>query len=537
MFNKKKILIFCSILTQISIIYAFPYRLCRLVLLDDNKKIQKTIDLISDIHIETHEKVKKPSRGQRSLLLAEEQHEFTTPERTLLIALRKLNTTSPEAIELLWEYVPGEGTELPGQSDFLKYGGRQAKKEFLSDNKINFKESDSKRERLRPDLQYMKMSGSSWLPDYLDLSTFHGHYNKVIDQINKEADQKENAASELAKNLHKKLLEFSRLMDIHSTEYGNKANLDTFFKYINKLKDKGVLEKILIMDLADYEFIYNVLNSHASHIIVYAGGGHCESVIKYIMQHGYIKIIDIDTEPLDNEFYSALSHKTWNVLLESPQKSLRRYYNYGKKPLTIKAPKNLIKEWTELLSDYEPMGDLAMFKKLQILVPQLHKTYTNFLEARNRKTGGTLLLHAVKNNYFESAKYLLKNQARPNARDYRRRTPLFHALYSPKMVELLLRNGADPYLIEGYGRKKLLSYLAELPDSNEYGHRKMTQKQLEDLINKVKREHKLSKKFPWITKPLLIKPLSKASIAALELETVSKPTGNEFIDISALDLD
>lgn len=486
------------VLLQVTALQAYPYRFTRLMLLDKDKKIEKTVDLISDRHVEIHEKVKRRSRGQKSLLSAEETSIFTTTERSLLSTLRTIHETASEKIDLLWEYVADENNLLPNQSHFIFYGGKQARSIFIPHNSKNqaglfFKDSDTQRKEagLGFELLWYKLNHNPEM-DLSDFkaSVFQQQYSKVAAYVRSTAQDPDNKALALSQELDKKLNAGERLFEAVINKYGDGATLDDLLEYcFATLTSQEIFDFFtpFLEDIANYEFIYNIMNSKTSRSIVYAGGAHCTAVIDYLIKHGYTKIIDINAQPRDTILDIPISHKAWSFLQESAQKSLQRYQAHGKKPFIFDAPQELITAWVSVMQT--ALGDKPTLKTLQKLVPQIHKGYANLIEARDQNTGESFLFSLVKNNYLTSAAYLLKNQARPNALNNQGETPLFYALYSPEMTALLLHNGANPYLVTKNGRT-LLSSRAALPEKNSGGAQKISEHDLKTLLEKTAQEKK-----------------------------------------------
>lgn len=452
MFNKKKILIFAAIITHIPDLYAFPTRFTRMMLLKKDGSIEKTVDLIHEIHERYHEQICKPYEKQTGLITPEEKQAFTSPERTLLINLRKLAKTSPEKIDLLWEY--SEDAGLPRECTFITYAGMQAKKEFTPDKKVVFQDIDTMRRPLRNEFGVMLHKAFDVARNY-PLKDFNEKCENVKNELLKDLE-----TAKKAKDHHRQIFLESLIGTLDTIaninkklkgESGAPATLyDMMFEIAPILKMDPVI-KDLITRITDYEIMRNILDQNAKHFVVYAGSIHSSEVSKQLEKYNYITMLDVGS-PDYKGTNPPLSHAAWKFLLEAPEGSLKRYKEKGEwygilknknAPFVHLASTKQIDEWYDLLKNVTQFGsDDAFLQKLEKFVNLGKENYINFLETRD-EDGNTVLFKAAAANYLNGVTYLLKNHARVNAFNYKGETPLFASKLSKDMIQLLVKNGAD----------------------------------------------------------------------------------------------
>lgn len=511
MSNKKNLLIFCVLITQLSVIQAFPTRLTRMILLKDDGSIQQTVDLISDTHLRHHQQICKPYKQQAGLITPQEKQAFTTPERTLLITLRKLAETSPDKIDLLWEYSDEKG--LPRECTFIAYAGMQAKKEFTDDKQVIFKDIDTLRESLGLENKLLYFEDTE-VTDRYYLQNFQEKCNNLKNQLAQELGTTKindpnytTFLSSIIKNLSNMDTEIGKI----THQLGPSPTLKDTLVYTEK--HAGTFRSILLdlwQDITDYEIIRTIFNKKDARFIVYAGGAHCGRIKDQLERYKYVTMLNVGSYDENFAFrrLPPLSHTAWKFLLETPNDSLKRYKEEGEwygvlknknAPFVHLALLGKIDEWHALFkkNGRRPPSDDAFLKKMKEFFQHGKETYTNFLEARE-DDGRTALFDAVDAGYLKSVEYLLKHHARVNAFNNKGETPIFYALYSKEMVELLLKNDANPTIVTNNGIS-LQKHLEKLPRKNTVGREKITTPQLKKLIKEHARAYWLEPSFTWRT--------------------------------------
>ncbi|MFA6066790.1 MAG: ankyrin repeat domain-containing protein [Candidatus Babeliaceae bacterium] len=492
---KQKVITFFSImlLCYSFITLSYPYRFQRLISLEkDGKTIKKCVDFIYDFHIKVPDFAKRPSikKVKEGLLKVDEQHALSTTERTLLAALRTLNQPGDAKIDLLWEFVPGSEKVSAAETHFLLYGGKILSQESKDANTITFINSDTYRTK--------KAFGALFNLAYIDSK--HGLSSDALNAITiKELLESLDAFFDdtpCDTNTDRQFCDLSKITDTEIYEVAKKNWLD--FKKIYETKARPIFSNILQRNsnatgeelrqqllkeknlnesgniatmynfMANFEFIINVLSTSKKHVIVYAGGLHCEAISRGLQNknaYGYNLIIDLGSNKIS--FISpVISYRAWDYLLETPLQSFNNYKRHGNRPFI-----NIVTPQSDVFQDFSkvrellvqtsnrrmieqlqsaaknivnPKPDTKMLEQLQQFFKKADKTFVNFIEWRIPEYDNqTLLFATVILGWVKSTEFLLKHGARANVRDNKGQTPLFYAGPYPEIVKLLLAFGAD----------------------------------------------------------------------------------------------
>ncbi|MFA6066791.1 MAG: ankyrin repeat domain-containing protein [Candidatus Babeliaceae bacterium] len=234
--------------------------------------------------------------------------------------------------------------------------------------------------------------------------------------------------------------------------------------------------------IADFEFLINILRSTKEHVIVYAGGLHCEKVSQWLKNldgYGYNLITDLGFN-VPNVYGITISHRAWDYLLEKPIQSFNNYKRHGNRPFinVVTEQSDVFKKFVQLcnLLDpkpntktlerlqlikniFNPRSDTKILEQLQQFFKKADTTFVNFIEARIPKYDNqTLLFATVNRGLIKSTDFLLKHGARANVRDDKGQTPLFYAGPYPEIVKLLLESGADTS-VKNNAHQSVIDYL------------------------------------------------------------------------------
>ncbi|MFA6066789.1 MAG: ankyrin repeat domain-containing protein [Candidatus Babeliaceae bacterium] len=482
------IILFCCPFITLS----YPYRFQRLISLEkDGKTIKKCVDFISDAHIQVPDFAKKPSmkKVKAGLLKVDEQHALSTPERTLLAALRTLNKPGRKEIDLLWEFVPNSEYYSIAEVDFIAYGGNILLQEFQDANNITFINSDTHRrgkvifdalfnlafihadrglssEELKS-ITIKKLLDS--LDAFFDDTPCDTNTNRQFCDLSKITDAESHKITQadwlFFKNLYQK-----EARPIFSNILQCKVNATAEDLRQQLLQEKNLTQSETITTMytfmTNFEFLINILSTSKEHVIAYAGGDHCDTISQGLKgPYGWNLVIDLGFN-IPDIYGVTISHRAWDYLLETPLQSLNNYKRHGDRPFIniVTAESDVLKKFVLLISIFNPRPDATRLERLKrslknIFYPrsdektleqlqqfftQADKTFVHFIEWRISKYDNqTLLFATVNQGLVKSTEFLLEHGARANVRDDKGLTPLFYAGPYPEIVKLLLASGAD----------------------------------------------------------------------------------------------
>ena len=476
----KKNMVFAFILYPV-IIFSSPYQYRRILLIDNNRII-KTVDLISDLHDPLHEIVSKPSR-KRSKLTPEEKTSFTSAERTLLITLRKL-TEEKRPIELLWEESidrpkfksptalnPAYSCQLNSndrmkdQWQWMEYSNRLKNEFNLSKgSSVIYKNTDTYRPLTQETDIYNLLPHETnisvnileapfknivyWLKSLLD-----PHHSKVIidlenikkNYFNNYFDHLYAFWKKFAEEKVRPLYEFLNII----LQKNPHITIKNFKELIKKQNQEYRLQMLLhgVFQLPDAEILIKLFGSSYDHSIVYAGGSHCDIVADYLITNfNGIEVINLGTDSHSTHKYNfspVLLARTWLFLEETPLVSFNRYKRYGMRPVINLASDTLWNDFVTLrdeLSVKPKRNEENTYNKLVDFYKKSSKTFIDFINVRDDQKK-TLLFYAITNNLLKIAHFLLQHGARVNIQDSSLQTPLHYAMSDEALI-LLLEHGA-----------------------------------------------------------------------------------------------
>lgn len=482
---KKLVIIAITIFSfSFSQIDAFPWQFQRLLLLE-NGTIIKVVDLIYDTHIIAKEPVKRPSKRQRMMLTKEEQQSLTKSERTLLATLLKIAQQEPKKA-LLWEY--GETIReakkfhSPEVNVFLDYAGWVMETELKKENndKMIFVDADTyRRDILLPFL--LQFESHFIIESTESLLKLIEYYQSLIDPKMSPIER------DLAKVEAINPVVYKKLHIIWKTYKKELENLNSTLQKIvheNPQIQVGVLIEQLdtkkralpknqaqilfasVSKIMNLEMIIKIFVVPEKHVIIYAGGAHCEDVDQMLEKDLNFKVVinvggTISSLRLqeirdrqETGYFVRLLPAVWdNFLQEKLEDSLKRYTKGGFIRLL---PENFAHQMDELYKMYNDKNvhERVVLKKTKQMLEQGFKAQVDMANASTTSLD-TLLHAAVSANRVEVAKFLLTHGANPNIPEAAYGLTPLHiasAENNVPMVRLLLQFSADKTMHDKMGR-------------------------------------------------------------------------------------
>lgn len=474
---------------------AFPYRFTRLIKTDAAGKIAKTVDLIYDTHVKIPQLTKKVALDKKMAIKKgispEEWPELAVVERSLEDSLRRLSEQPGEKIDLIWEWSEQHkayvymlsNLMVTDRSVFLLEGGKRFEEKFNANEgkRIKFVSGDTyRRDVPLSEILYLVHIVHKNLNGMI-LSNISGYLNETMKKADSDIQNNKsaivNSGYELLQEYFKYVKdEISKFLSKYGLE-GYPASSEKIDTWIQRIKEKGIAIRGKVLTYNDLyqdwfkiskiimnlELLVRMLSSNASHIIVYAGGNHCEDVMdEFISYHEFIKIIDIGIVPAEN-FYITLAPSAWNYLQEAPADSLRKgnyialmdekYYQEIAQTIEEDNP-GLLR--VSIVKSIRCRADLVNAISVEEHRSLLH--YAVLYDAQ--KCLALLLYYSALTNIkdllgntpifyvksVETAKELLKHGAKINIHNNSGETPLYHAVLMNEVetVSALLEAGADP---------------------------------------------------------------------------------------------
>lgn len=469
--------------------FALPYQLRRILLLSEDKEVIKTFDLISDRHEDATHLSENPSFLEQKYLKPEEKTAFVDSERRLLVALRKL-AEKHKSIEVLWEISRIERLteELFSEINinYCKYigYGQVLYEEFNQQQHNNFSFKNGDTYRFNDIGQPSRNLLISDIPDSAK-SFLLRDIIAFIPQLLDPKVSKAFADLETVKNTkHNKY--YKPLHDYWATSISPKSSrvipsfmeqyvqpvANYFEQFLNKNPDMTIGEfrqlvdslptdiEEKILDIADAEFIIKPFTSDVPHTIIYAGGAHCDAVVKILTdsRRGFngVKVIDIGADKsslkffsngnVDEELYTFLTPNAWIYLMEDPQRSLMHYKSRNKKALVNSANNTnweFEKIYKRIVNESDPnnaqpdIWDKEIMQKIMAFHQKASKTYIDFFNSIDASQR-TLIFYTVAHNLLKTTDYLIKHGAHIRVIDSDGKTPLYYA--QSKEMKKILKN-------------------------------------------------------------------------------------------------
>ncbi len=446
-----------------SFLYAYPYAFYRLIQ-EKDREIIKVVDLICDRHQNIEQKVSKPSRGiPITLLSSDERGIFTSVERTLLHTLREIaQKKETEPITLLWE---GNRVLFAAAPSGVFMQDIEAKfvKEFAEDQRKNiiFAPADSYR-----------FNSRAWTPlvykEFMDPNDIEQISLGMIGLFIKDTFRQPPLRGEADKDLQKIQDPALKLKLTTIWNHYVENTLKPFYeKYIANDEDMTLNEFIrlpiykefnkdfndkIIAVMTDYELLLKLFGS-TKHVIIYAGGEHCDGVVNMLMderntygldEYKFQLVMRCGIVRAPGLYNATLLPDFCRLLKESPQLILSKYKAKGKYDHVIY--NSTIGRFFDVM---QQMRQLTFKEQQQMLNPILSEARAAYVDLINAQdaSGHTALYYAVENQSFEMTKFLLNHGAIVNITDAPYgNTPLMEAVSSgdKSITMLLLNKGANP---------------------------------------------------------------------------------------------
>lgn len=451
--------VWCSMLWYAA--YPIPISFERFVQLNTDGKIIKTVDLIGDAHKPFREIVNQPSRKRA---LGEEKSYFTTAERTLVSTLRSLGERAPTKT-LLWEYPHIDMNSM--DTYFLLAGGNLLQND-LKNTFVSFIDCDTYRSFLEPELRFLLGARdvsngplATFQEKLIQLTSieFPPFQQDLVRAKQVSQDQSDWILKEwqfFIKTVKSSFLQ--KILDPYLQQNTN-ATLQDFKSYIEKnAQVEKIFDKLILELLMEFETVFKLMSFETSHSIVYAGAAHGVHIAS-MLDKGlhYSKVITIMPPSISGKerFFLPLSTKTWQYLTEDAQKSVTRYKQFGKKPLSKNIEVALIHEFIALFDALQAgaLSDEAALMRLKDLFLKADKTFFNLLEARENALGETLLYGAIKHGLKETVTYLINKGARLTIRNNEWKSPLHYAALLPDpAIFTMILDRVDTYFKDKEGK-------------------------------------------------------------------------------------
>ncbi len=430
------------------LVFSFPYRITRLI-----GPSAKIVDLVFELHIKlTHP---EPGVSRRNLFKqiigSTKGWRYTMAERRLIDVFNELNKKSPFGpIDLLWEINNQTIKESCGEEfNFLFEMGCSMSQQFdpAKGKKIQFRPVDNFRDPILgmlfdvvihpddyKDIQLLKIST---VQKYLTAVTNKSSelFLQAKNQLPKQMDQR---LTQIWDNIKNGLQHLSKTINIYPPTM-------TIGKLAKELKSKENFAswwyETIIENIADFEMLLNILVSKKKHIILYAGGAHCNRLIKLLENNFNFKVVfdlGISTDVVNNifmprEIFPNLSSKAINLLTKraiKQDKQLIQLIQDRSANLFIKA--------------MDITDERTFIQLLKQIVKDAKKSFANLFDVEYK--GKTLLHKAIENAWDTAANFLLEQpDISLDIKDEQGNTPLHRAIVKNQVeiVEQLLKKGAS----------------------------------------------------------------------------------------------
>ncbi|MDP3889503.1 MAG: ankyrin repeat domain-containing protein [bacterium] len=446
----KKVILFLF-LTGIVTLHGYPYEFRRLIQ-QENGKITKVVDLISDVHVLIAHPTLANEEDDNFLqenLLSDERDVFDSASRRLLATLRymgkkasdpkkllieayTLKETTPAEIELVRkEYLTGR---------FLRYIRYQYLMEFSPEKKQEIVAESIDTIRKHPGIYsfivclYFGKCGPDNKATIGELVT--PLFNELLKNPRSVAELCLNQAQECPL-IYSKLqkmweLQKQKIMD-YKTKYfeqtlqENPSMLVTdFIKTVRSYH--FTYDSHTLLDLIDFESMVKILSSKEKHVIVYAGGAHCTRVAHYLKKDFNFKpFVHVGLAvtlfaPVDYSF--PLSERAWVFLEEQPQQSIAR--GPTKKVLYYSSLNEL---FTALKNPHQKNIE----SKILRLLNQGASAYVDIANVQEIETGNTPYHYALAKRYllFNVILKLIKLKANKYIKNNEGKTPSYYVSTLP----------------------------------------------------------------------------------------------------------
>ena len=432
------------------LVFSFPYRLVRLIGPEPKRKIpepkRKIVDLIFETHIDITQP--EPAASIRRPSVQKEEKLFGVAERRLADIFTVLNK-KPQKIDLLWELdrkTINEGCLL--EAGFLLGMGCKLAKQYApwKHQNITFVPADNFR-RIEHYLSQLRKLEKITYKESLQfpLSRVKKYLIKIQEDGLAYLEKiKRNVNYETFKKLidlwREEIVVNIQVLEERLKQY--KSNI-TIAEFIKKLRtDKKSQSFARLWDLTistrltDIEMLMKIIGSDKKHVILYAGGAHCQRVAKLLEKYfSYTKTIDIG---ITNEILRDFRKDNIEPIL-STEGLLRIGLSSGHKEVQGLMNKRDFELFSKVF-------DLTQEERFIKILKLFEKTYVDLFNLQ--KNGRSLLHIAAHKGWNDAVKFILKQpDISLDMQDKAGETPLHKAIKNNHcyIVEQLLKKGASKH--------------------------------------------------------------------------------------------
>lgn len=204
---------------------------------------------------------------------------------------------------------------------------------------------------------------------------------------------------------------------------------------------------------ANIEMLIKIFNTRNRRAIVYAGGNHIQRIAHELEKLGFREIVDIGIIPEGYETSivgaAHLNSDALKLLLEKPSFAQQKVENL--------VDQMVIKKLENVSRRSNSMSEQEFMRQIDEILKGFSKAYIDIGNVQIAE-GGTLLHLATKRNFKAVVEKLLQLPGIDvNMRDRDGNTPLLLAvtLDNGELVELLLKHGANPNIVNNNGKTPL----------------------------------------------------------------------------------
>lgn len=441
----KKILIFI-LLDITSSLYAYPSRFARVIKLDDEKTIEKTVDFIYD----THRKMYRYGKlSEKDIPVRTDMFHrwirLSPSEQELVATLNDVADNGQEQVDLIWEWNQFS-KNIRYKLSFLSYMGKKLEEDFSANKnkKIRFVYGDTYRHindsnfgditraDIMKSLSSQRMSGFILYLDTI-IAVMKNDLNNIKQKVNlKTSDKLQFYLNSFEKNLGNFLEQFNVTNKLVSEKSAG--------QWITSLKEEGGVLidgeltsrrylnflsawNSISLEIMNLDVLLRIFYTDAKHVIVCAGGHHCEQILKMLIESfSFQRVTDFGEEgALVNRDLIALDKFVWKYLKETPQESIKRAPYNKVMPKIIREQDIIGNYFFEALDD--PNNKLESLEKLLKTASAAHVDLINM----QKNDRSTMLHKAVRKNTLPLIDLLLKYGAETNISDKQGNTPIFYA--------------------------------------------------------------------------------------------------------------
>ncbi len=413
----------------------FPYRLVRLI-----SPKGKIVDLIFEVHIKI--KQPEPAASRRRPSAQKKEQLFGVAERRIADIFEILNKT--QKIDLLWE-LDREiiAIRCPLEAVFLHGMGCKLAKQYALDKKqkITFVPADNFRNIIdrslvslyeldtnhRKFLQFPLSIVQDYLEQIRGRSGALGYLRKIESNVNNNKTAEEAKRKRVEKLIkiwqNKIVINLLKLKKVLN-KYDSNITIAEFIKKLRTDKEAQAFAELwkqtILISLPDIEMLMKIIGSDKDHVILYAGGIHCQDVADILKKKfKYTKTIDIG---MTNKIFDAFRNYNIEPLL-STKGLLHIALSSGHKAQGLMKESN-VTLFSKVFAIGEEISFISILKKMKGL---FKKTYIDLFNLQKNKQS---LLHvAAQNSWNDAVAFILEQpDISLDMQDNEGETPLHKAI-------------------------------------------------------------------------------------------------------------